>query len=83
MSNIEFDNGWKDFRKECAKSFVEAILSNPTWFKHFDGHSDDAKFDAAYYKKTVIGNALSYADCLIEQLKKEDDDKNNTEICSM
>lgn len=73
IDKIEFYKypDWDAFRRECAKSFVESILSNPKWFEHFEGHSEDAQFDNAYYKKNVVGNALSYADYLIEKLKNK------------
>lgn len=61
---------WHIYRMECAKEFVNSILSNPAWFERFNGHSKDAQFDAAYYKESVVGNALSYADYLIEKLSK-------------
>lgn len=58
-----------EFRKQCAKDFCVAILSNPRWSEYFNGHDEDAQFSSAYYKKNVVENAIAYADYLIERLK--------------
>ena len=60
----------KELRRELATSFANSILQNPEWYKHFNGHSKNAQFDSAYYKKSVVDNAISYADYMIEQLSK-------------
>ena len=59
---------WMEVRREMATSFVNSILSNPAWHKRFSGHCKEAQFDNAYFKEWVVGNALSYADYLIEKL---------------
>ena len=55
------DIDWEERRYEIAKGAINAILSNPIWGQ---------RFNKGYYKKDVVGNALSYADELIEQLKQ-------------
>ena len=62
-----------EFRKEATLRFASAILSNPRWCEHFEASSRFLQFEAAYFKANVIGNAMSYADALIEALgmKKE------------
>lgn len=67
------DLDWRSFRAETARDFAVAILSNPRWSDHFNGTDKCFQFDHAYYKKNVVGNALSYADELIERLKKTDE----------
>lgn len=57
-----------EFRKAAALSFASSILANPMWYKNFDGHSNASQFGNAYFKKHVIGNAISYADELIQEL---------------
>lgn len=64
----EVDDSVSEFRKEAALSFASSILANPVWHKNFDGHSNTAQFSNAYFKKHVIGNAISYADELIQEL---------------
>ena len=51
---------WYAFRREAAKDFVGAILSNSALV---DDHSWD-------YRVNVIGTGVAYADELIEQLKE-------------
>lgn len=67
------DFDWQSFRAEAAKDFTVAILSNPRWSEHFKATDKDFRFDEAYYKKVVIGNALSYTDELIKQLKEKEE----------
>lgn len=57
-SNID----WEQRRYELAKTAISSILSNPRW---------DKVSELGFYKKNVVGNALSYADEMIKQLKKE------------
>ena len=64
------ETNWQSFQAEAAKDFTVAILSNPRWSEHFNATDKDFRFDKAYYKKVVIGNALSYTDELIKQLKE-------------
>lgn len=63
-----------ELRLELSASFANSILQNPEWYKHFNGHSKNAQFNAAYYKKSVVDNAISYADYMIEQLTKSKED---------
>lgn len=60
---------WEEFRRNAAKDFATAILANPTWMNHFEAHSDYSRFQVAYFKDVVVGNAISYADALIEKLR--------------
>lgn len=69
----EVDDSVSEFRKEAALRFASAILANPMWYKHFEGRDDGAKFGNAYFKKNVIGNAISYADELIEELRMKNE----------
>lgn len=55
------DIDWEERRYEIAKEAMNAILSNQKWGE---------EYNKGYYKKDVVGNALSYADELIEQLKQ-------------
>ena len=55
------DIDWEERRYEIAKESMNAILSNQKWAN---------EYNKGYYKKDVVGNALSYADELIEQLKQ-------------
>ena len=56
----EKDIDWEERRYEIAKEAMNAILSN---------QKCGEEYNKGYYKKDVVGNALSYADELIEQLK--------------
>lgn len=69
----EQEDSVSEFRKEATLRFASAILSNPRWCEHFEASSRFLQFEAAYFKANVIGNAISYADALIEALgmKKE------------
>jgi len=53
---------WEQRRYDLAKSAMKSILSNPKW---------DKVSELGFYKKNVVGNALSYADEMIKQLKEE------------
>ena len=53
------DIDWEERRYELAKEAMSAILSNPKW---------PTEYSKEYFKKDVAGNALSYADELINQL---------------
>ena len=64
----------EELRQELATSFANSILQNPEWCKHFNGHSKNAQFDFDYYKKLVVDNAISYADYMIEQLSKPEEE---------
>lgn len=54
------DTDWEQRRYEISKEAIGAILCNSRWA---------LDYNKGYYKKDVVGNALSYADELIEQLK--------------
>ena len=58
----EKDIDWEQRRYEIAKEAISAILSNSRWA---------LEYNKGYYKKDVVGNALSYADELIKELKSE------------
>lgn len=51
---------WEQRRYELVKSAIAGILANPQWEK---------QSSLGYYKENVVGNALSYADEAIRQLK--------------
>lgn len=55
------DIDWEERRYEIAKEAMNAILCNSRWA---------LDYNKGYYKKDVVGNTLSYADELIEQLKQ-------------
>ncbi len=52
---------WNVVRINAAYSAMQGILANPR------------KEWGEYYKKDIVGNAISYADYLVEILKKEQD----------
>lgn len=56
---------WEQRRYELAKEAMGGILSNPKW---------DKASDLGFYKSNVVGNAISYADYMIEQLKVKKED---------
>lgn len=55
-----FKINWEQRRYEIAKEAINAILSNSRCA---------LDYNKGYYKKDVVGNALSYADELIKELK--------------
>ena len=61
---------WDKFRREAVKDFCVAILSNPAWEKHFEASSKNLQFQTAYFKENVVGNAIAYADYMIEKLRE-------------
>ena len=60
---------WDLILMDAAKQFASAILSNPKWLEFFDATCEDTQFRVAYFKKSVIGNAMSYADEFVRELK--------------
>ena len=54
----------RDVRERAIISCMQGILSNPKWPECSEG---------SFYKSNVVGNAISYADYLIEQLDKENE----------
>lgn len=57
------DIDWEKRRYELVKSAMNGILSNSKW---------DKISKLGFYKSNVIGNAVSYADEMIKQLKGND-----------
>ena len=59
---------WEQRRYELAKEAMNGILSNSRW---------DKVSDIGFFKSNVVGNAISYADEIIEKIKNDENKRND------
>lgn len=61
---------WDNLRCQTIIGCMQGMLANSRW---------DKVSENGYHKGNIVGNAISYADYLVEQLKKEEESKNGTD----